>query len=151
MRIINKDLPANPITHPNEVQIIPQQLPHHSKTPSHDDLTQKVPTNPTSTDNHPGKVQPTETGDGGQTQQYQPPASQAAGPVQIAGGDSFGPDDYPDSAIASGESGFTLATYSIGTNGRVTSCTTNGAPSSTVAGHNVPHYHAAFQVQTRAK
>jgi protein TonB len=53
--------------------------------------------------------------------------------VLIGGKDSFGPADYPDADIRNGVHGKTIAHYSIGANGRVTECSTNGAPSASLA------------------
>lgn len=42
-------------------------------------------------------------------------------------GGSISDDDYPAAAIAAGESGRTVATYTVGTDGRVSACSASGA------------------------
>jgi protein TonB len=63
-----------------------------------------------------------------------PPLVNYAEPaVQVGGRDSFGADDYPDADIRNGAQGATVAQFTIGVHGRVTQCTTDGAPSVTLA------------------
>ncbi len=54
-----------------------------------------------------------------------PPPKAATRAVQKGG--SISDDDYPSSSIRNEESGTTVATFSIGTDGRITSCSASGA------------------------
>jgi protein TonB len=62
------------------------------------------------------------------------PVSQAAGAVLRSGGQqSFSSDDYPESSIRNQEAGRTSAHFTIGPDGRVSNCTTDGRPSAALA------------------
>ncbi len=53
--------------------------------------------------------------------------------VQSDGLGAFGTADYPEDAIRNGDQGRTVAHFMIGASGRVTGCTTDGAPSRSLA------------------
>lgn len=62
-----------------------------------------------------------------------PHPSLAKGAALVAGRDIFNAENYPNEAIYNREHGITHAHYTIGENGRAQNCSTDGAPSQSLA------------------
>lgn len=136
-----------------ETHIISDPIIKDDHTPKSDDPVIVNPqprddTPPTTTDNpyvKPGDDSSTPPLTGGpsaahdwpeSTPKTEQPKEQLFDPIAarlISGNDNFGESDYPSSAINMGEQGVTTATYTVAPDGSVEHCSTDGAPSRTLA------------------
>jgi protein TonB len=86
-------------------------------------------------------------GEAGTGQQAKPPFVSKARGLIGAAGNTIGPGDYLSRSINLGEHGTTLATFTVGVNGQVTACTTDGQPSKALAAETCRIIMSRFRFQ----
>lgn len=133
-----------PATNPTADPIPPVEPVPHPKPDAHPHPQPTGPTipvyDPRTSDPAPFTLRPLDggfTGGGGVVVDpphppQQPFVSKARGLIGMSG-NTIGTIDYPSRSINLGEHGTTLATFIVGVNGQVTTCSTDGQPSAALA------------------